>query len=161
MAKATSIRMAMDPKDEILARAGERATAMKLPYAGALLPVEAYALLERVPAARLIDVRTRAEWDFVGHVPDSTLIEWNTYPEGQRNTEFVDELRSQVPDAEAPVMFLCRSGARSHQAAAAANQAGYTKAFNNLQGFEGDKDAHEHRNSVGGWRVANLPWIQG
>jgi rhodanese-related sulfurtransferase len=151
----------MDSEAEILARAKERASAMKLPYAGALLPSEAYALLQRSPAAMLIDVRTRAEWDFVGHVPDSTLIEWNTYPEGQRNTDFVEELKARATRVDAPVMFLCRSGARSHHAAAAAAQAGYTKAFNILQGFEGDKDAHEHRNSVGGWRVADLPWIQG
>jgi len=58
-------------------------------------------------------------------------------------------------------MFLCRSGARSHQAAQAAMQAGYANAYNILEGFEGDKDANGHRNTVGGWRFAGLPWIQG
>ena len=134
---------------------------MKLPYAGALLPSEAHALTRQTPDATLVDVRTQAEWDFVGHVPDSRLIEWNSYPDGQRNPRFLEQLRQQAPDSGAPVLFLCRSGARSHQAAMAAQQAGYTKAFNILQGFEGDKDTQQHRNSVGGWRIANLPWIQG
>ena len=38
---------------------------------------------------------------------------------------------------------------------------GYTNAYNILEGFEGDKDASGHRNKVGGWRHAGLPWIQG
>jgi rhodanese-related sulfurtransferase len=150
----------MDSTDDILARAKERAETMKLPYAGALLPVEARTLMQQIPGTKLVDVRTQPEWDFVGHIPDSLLIEWNSYPEGQRNARFLEQLQKQVPNTDAPVLFLCRSGARSHHAAVAAKQAGYAKAFNILQGFEGDKDAHEHRSSVGGWRVANLPWIQ-
>ena len=58
-------------------------------------------------------------------------------------------------------MFLCRSGHRSHDAAIVATQAGFLECYNVLEGFEGDKDALQHRNSVGGWRVAGLPWIQG
>ena len=57
-------------------------------------------------------------------------------------------------------MFMCRSGARSHAAAAAAKQLGYTEAYNVLEGFEGDKDPLGHRNTVGGWRKAGLPWVQ-
>ena len=62
---------------------------------------------------------------------------------------------------DAPVMFMCRSGARSHGAAIAATQAGYPNSFNVLEGFEGDKDSNGHRSSVGGWRKAGLPWVQG
>ena len=134
---------------------------MKLPYAGALLPSEAHALMRENSGAKLVDVRTQAEWEYVGRVPQSVLIEWNTYPSGQRNSRFLEELQSKVPKTEAPVLFLCRSGARSHHAAMLATQAGYPNSYNILEGFEGDKDANGHRNTVGGWRVAGLPWVQG
>ena len=133
---------------------------MNLPYAGALLPVEAYALSQKAAGARLIDVRTRAEWDFVGRVPGSIPIEWQTYPGSQPNPGFLDELNAQA-EKDAIVMFLCRSGARSHAAASAASQIGYARSYNILQGFEGDKDAQGHRASVGGWQYAGLPWVQG
>jgi rhodanese-related sulfurtransferase len=153
--------MSNDSVKDILARAKQRGEAMNLPYAGALLPAEAQALLQQVPASKLVDVRTQAEWEYVGHVPESVLIEWNTYPGGQRNPAFLDQLQKRVVKTEAPVMFLCRSGARSHHAAQAATQAGYPNSYNILEGFEGDKDADGHRNTVGGWRFAKLPWVQG
>jgi rhodanese-related sulfurtransferase len=153
--------MASESAEDILARARQRGQAMHLPYAGALLPAEAFALLRQLPAAKLIDVRTRAEWDYVGHFPESVLIEWNTYPRGQRNLAFLEELQGEVEKGDAPVMFLCRSGVRSHHAAQAATQAGYSNSYNILEGFEGDKDASGHRNTTGGWRFAGLPWVQG
>ncbi|HLX79320.1 MAG TPA: rhodanese-like domain-containing protein [Burkholderiales bacterium] len=144
--------------DEIKQKARERGQKMKLSYAGALLPAEAHALMQR--GAKLVDVRTEAELQYVGAVPGSDAIEWNTYPEGARNPDFLAQLANTVKKDE-PVMFLCRSGARSHQAAIAATQAGWQEAYNILEGFEGDKDADHHRNTVGGWRKAGLPWIQG
>jgi rhodanese-related sulfurtransferase len=77
----------------------------------------------------------------------------------QPNTKFVAQLKEKVP-AESVVMFLCRSGGRSHETAVAAMQAGYREAFNVLEGFEGDRDANGHRNSVSGWRARGLPWSQ-
>jgi len=153
--------MKNDAVESILAQAKQRAEAMNLPYAGALLPLEVHTLMQNVPGAKLIDVRTQAEWDYVGHVPESVLIEWNTYPSGQRNPRFVEQLQARVARTEAPVMFLCRSGARSHHAAVAATQAGYPNSYNVLEGFEGEKDPHGHRGTVGGWRFAGLPWVQG
>lgn len=144
---------------EILTKAEDRAKQSGLPYVGALLPAEAYELMQKAPGATLVDVRTRAEWDFVGRIPGAVQIEWQSYPDSRPNPDFVEELQARV-DKEALVMFICRSGARSHSAAAAAARAGYTQAFNVLQGFEGDKDAEQHRNSVGGWRAAGLPWVQ-
>jgi rhodanese-related sulfurtransferase len=153
------VHIAMN-KDEILKLAQARAEEDNLPYAGALLPSEAHTLLQLVPNAKLVDVRTRAEWDWVGRVPGAVQIEWQTYPGGQSNSNFLAELEAQV-GSDAIVMFLCRSGARSHGAAAAAASAGYEMAFNVLEGFEGDKNAQGHRNQLGGWRKAGLPWIQG
>jgi len=143
--------------DDIKQKARERGQKLKLPYAGALLPAEAHALMKE--GAKLVDVRTVAELHFVGSVPGSEAIEWNTYPEGQRNPAFLEEL-GQVVRKDEPVMFLCRSGVRSHSAAIAASQAGWSEAYNVLEGFEGDKDAAGHRNVAGGWRKAGLPWVQ-
>src|SRR6202521_4153103 len=145
----------------IFAAAHERALKDRLPYFGAVSPTDAYAVLRAAPDARLIDVRTRPEWDYVGHVPDSSLLEWNAYPDGRRNPEFLPELRVKAPDPEAPLLFLCRTAHRSDGAARVAAAAGYSKAFNVLEGFEGDKDAAGQRGKLGGWRKAGLPWVQG
>jgi rhodanese-related sulfurtransferase len=145
---------------DILSLARTRSEALGRPYQGELTPQEACELLQLAPGAKIVDVRTRAEWDWVGRVPDAVEIEWNQYPGGVRNPNFLAELKRQV-DPQAPVMFLCRSGARSVAAATAATEAGYGNCHNILEGFEGDKDANGHRNTVGGWRKAGLPWIQG
>ena len=143
--------------DEIKKTARERGKAMGLAYAGALLPAEAHELMQA--GARLVDVRTRPELLYVGKVPGSVAVEWQTYPGNRENPEFLAELAAVVPK-DTPVMFLCRSGARSHSAAEAAMRAGWKETYNVLEGFEGDKDAAQHRGSVGGWRKAGLPWVQ-
>ena len=137
-------------------------------YAGDLTPQEAWELLTTNPNARLVDVRTDAEWRFVG-VPDTSetgnepvFIEWVNYPEGARNFGFVEQLKESgmEPGAEAPVVFLCRSGQRSIGAAVAATEADLGPAYNILEGFEGAVDEHGHRGAEG-WRAAGLPWRQG
>ena len=145
--------------NEILALAKARATDANLPYAGALTPQEAWELLQLIPEARLVDVRTSAEWNWVGRVANSVEIEWVQWPANQPNPNFLAQLTQQV-DKEAVVMFLCRSGVRSKKAATIATEAGYTSAYDILEGFEGDLDANKHRNRIGGWRFAGLPWIQ-
>ena len=106
---------------EILNIAQSRAREMSLPYEGALLPDEAYEIMQSAPGARLVDVRTRAEMDWVGYIPEAVEIEWATYPSMKPNPHFIVELEQAV-DKEALVMFICRSGARSHNAAIAATQ---------------------------------------
>ena len=144
--------------DEIRKKAAERAKKMALTYAGALLPAEAHALMQA--GAKLVDVRTKPELLYVGKIPGSVALEWQTYPGSRPNPEFLGELAAAV-GKDQPVMFLCRSGARSHAAAEAATQAGWRECYNVLEGFEGDKDEQQHRNTVGGWRKSGLPWIQG
>lgn len=145
---------------EILATAHARGVERKLGYEGELTPAEAYELTRQLPAAKLVDVRTRAEWDFVGRISGAIEIEWESYPAGKPNPDFLKQLKERVP-VDAPVLFICRSGNRSHHAAVAAAAAGFDQSYNVLEGFEGKKDAHGHRNTVGGWRVAGLPWSQG
>jgi rhodanese-related sulfurtransferase len=144
---------------EILANAGGRARQMNLPYAGALLPAEAHTLMQSLAEAKLVDVRTRAELEWVGKVPGSVCIEWNRWPTGVRNLNFIAEFEALI-DKGAIAMFICRSGTRSHHAAIAAANVGYLRAYNVLQGFEGDKDPNGQRNTLGGWRAAGLPWTQ-
>jgi rhodanese-related sulfurtransferase len=147
-----------DPTQAILERAADRGRKAGLGYHGAVTPIEAWTLLQRGDA-KLIDVRTEAEWQYVGHIPGSALVEWRRFKATAPNPDFVPELRSQV-DPQTPVMFLCRSAQRSHAAAAAAAAAGYETALNILEGFEGDIDGDGHRGSLGGWRKAGLPWVQ-
>lgn len=142
---------------ELLNLAQSRAHTLKLPYAGALTPREAYELWQLAPGATLVDVRTRAEWDWVGRIPGAVEIEWMGYPDNQPNANFLAQMKQQV-DNEALVMFICRRGGRSHNAALLANESGYTECFNVLEGFEGDKDAAGQRGKIGGWRHAGLPW---
>jgi len=138
--------------------AADRAQQLNLPYAGALTPTEAHALMQA--GAKLVDVRTLPELLYVGRVPGSLPVEWQTYPGNHLNPEFLAQL-AQVAKPEDTLMFICRSGGRSHSAAAAAVQAGWRESYNVLEGFEGDKDAAQHRGALGGWRKAGLPWVQG
>jgi rhodanese-related sulfurtransferase len=134
-------------------------------YAGDLSPAEAYELLKREPDAVLVDVRTRAEWSYVG-TPDLSelgrevvLAEWVTFPDGARNPQFVDSVAA-LARKNAPVVFLCRSGVRSIAAAEAVTAAGFTQAYNVTEGFEGPSDGSGHRGTAAGWKVRGLPWRQ-
>jgi rhodanese-related sulfurtransferase len=144
---------------DILDKAADRGRQMGIPYAGALMPAEAHEVWRSAEGAALVDVRTRAEWDYVGRIPGAVEIELLTYPGNRPNPAFVTELQSKV-GKDTPVLFICRSGGRSHNAALIASQAGYRAAYNILEGFEGDRDAQGHRNTTGGWRAAGLPWAQ-
>ena len=133
-------------------------------YAGDITPQESWKLLAENPESVLVDVRTAAEWSWVG-VPDLSnlgrqvvFIEWNTA--GGRNQNFVaDLIAAGVTPGERPVIFLCRSGNRSIPAAQAATAAGIAPAYNMLEGFEGQLDEHGHRGAAG-WRAEGLPWKQ-
>lgn len=139
-------------------------------YAGDLSPTEVWALLEADPQAQLVDVRTKAEWSFVG-LPDLTglgrttqEVEWQSFPTMAPNASFVSEATDAVLRAGgskgAPVFFLCRSGARSRAAAIAMTRSGFTLAYNVAGGFEGDLDSGGHRGAKNGWKAARLPWRQ-
>ncbi|MFO1303321.1 MAG: rhodanese-like domain-containing protein [Burkholderiales bacterium] len=141
----------------IFAAAVQRAKEANAPMAGLLTPREAWTLVE-AGAIDLVDTRTNAERDLIGYVPGSKPIEWYDYPAKARNASFLAQLREAV-DPSRPVAFLCRSGVRSNHAAALATQNGYSRAFNVLEGFEGDKNPAGQRR-VNGWQMAGLPWRQ-
>ena len=142
----------------ILDRAAARGLAHGVPYAGVVTPDEAWRL-QRASAAAIVDVRTRPEYEYVGRVPDSILVEWRRYGDAAPNAHFLDELAARF-GRDGVLLFLCRSAVRSHHAAAAAAAAGFGLAFNVLEGFEGERNAAGRRGELGGWRNAGLPWIQ-
>jgi rhodanese-related sulfurtransferase len=135
-------------------------------YAGDVAPKTAWKILTERPEAVLIDVRTRAEWNFVG-VPDlagvgkkPALLEWQMFPTMQPNPDFVPALAGGVANKEAPLLFLCRSGARSAAAAKAMTAAGYSTCLNVSDGFEGPLNGEAKRGSSDGWKASGLPWRQ-
>ena len=138
-------------------------------YAGDLSPRESWSRLSQDGAAQLIDVRTAAEWNFVG-VPDlaqlgreALLCEWQHFPAAP-NPEFIKQVVEALKRTSyrpgAALFFLCRSGARSRAAAIAMTNAGYGPCFNVSDGFEGGLDHERHRGSSGGWKAFGLPWVQ-
>lgn len=139
-------------------------------YAGNVTVQEAFEKLSGQEHSVLVDVRTQAEWAFVG-LPDlrpvdkePVLVEWQSFPSSGPNPEFTksvsDLLVKKGLDQSAPIYFLCRSGARSQAAAIALTQAGFEKCFNISDGFEGPLDEAGHRGTRSGWKAAGLPWIQ-
>lgn len=140
-------------------------------YAGDISPDEAWALLGADAKAVLVDVRTVPEWNFVG-TPDlrplgkeALLVEWQSFPSGGPRPSFVAEVSRALDERgvakDAPVLLLCRSGARSRSAAIALTAAGFSRAFNVAHGFEGPHDGDGHRGGVEGWKARGLPWAQG
>ncbi|HEX3756709.1 MAG TPA: rhodanese-like domain-containing protein [Rhizomicrobium sp.] len=139
-------------------------------YAGDIAAAEAWDRLRADPRAQLIDVRTMAEWNFVG-LPDLSpmdrhvhCIEWQMFPSMSVNPDFTREaaeaLKQAGADRDTPIFLLCRSGGRSRAAAMALTAEGFTAAFNLVGGFEGDLDGERHRGQRGGWKAAGLPWRQ-
>lgn len=131
---------------------------------------ETWSRLKMDSTSLLIDVRTKAEWTFVG-IPDLSAVgrhiipmEWQTYPEGQIDTAFVSRLCNTVENAglgkETHLFFICRSGARSRLAAEAMAEAGYRFCHNVADGFEGPLDVNRQRGKVAGWKALGLPWLQ-
>ncbi len=139
-------------------------------YAGDVEPAEAWRVLCENQDAVLVDVRTRAEWGFVG-IPDLNMInkkvllqEWQNFPSMERQANFeaavVEHLQGVGADKSTPVFFLCRSGARSMAAAIALSMAGYENCYNVKDGFEGPLDEAGHRGGIAGWKASDLPWQQ-
>ena len=129
-------------------------------------PEATWQALESDPKAALVDVRTDAEWNFVG-LPDlgalakqAVLIPWQVYPSMQVNGAFTEHLRKAGLTPEHRLYFICRSGARSLAAGQAAQAAGFPHAFNVADGFEGPPDAEGHRGTMAGWKASGLPWRQ-
>lgn len=136
-------------------------------YAGDITPTEAWEKLSSDANAKLIDVRTQAEWVYVG-IPDLAsldkkplLVSWQVFPTMTKNEAFAQQIQSQGVQPGDTLLFLCRSGVRSKAAAELMTGLGYNSSYNIIDGFEGGLDDTRHRGTNGGWKVAGLPWAQG
>lgn len=126
-----------------------------------LTPCETHAFLEQTPAALFIDCRSTIEYYFVGHPLGAIHVAWNDGDDWDVNPNFVAEVaRLADGDRERPVVLICRSGKRSVEAGLALEAAGFDDVVNVREGFEGERNAAMHRNTINGWRVAGLPWEQ-
>lgn len=136
-------------------------------YDGDVTPEIAWNTLQADESAVLVDVRTEAEWIFVGTPSlvqagkDLITIELQRYPSMEFNKDFGSSLKKLIPNNRSVVFFICRSGARSRNAAIMAKQMGYEKSYNIDGGFEGDHDQNRQRGKRNGWKSMGLPWIQG
>jgi rhodanese-related sulfurtransferase len=148
-----------EEKTQILYRAFSRSGGKPRTYAGYVTPQEAQRLLD-LGAAKVVDLRTAFEREYVGHVPGTLHVEWLPLGSTEPNNGFIDALRTVAAEQDT-LVFLCRSGKRSDAAATAAAAAGFDCVLNVIGGFEGDLDEHGQRGKLGGWRKAGLPWKQG
>jgi rhodanese-related sulfurtransferase len=121
---------------------------------------QSWDLLKQNTDAVLVDVRTKVEHTFVGHPIGAIHVAWKEAPDWQINSKFVAEVEKRVPNKNAPILLLCRSGQRSLDAAKALEETGYRRLINIVDGFEGPLDQHNHRGNLGGWRFNGLPWEQ-
>jgi rhodanese-related sulfurtransferase len=145
---------------ELLDTAHRRSQSNAWSFAGALLPHEAYELLQITPATRLIDIRSHAELELNGFIPGALHVEWQSWPGWVPNPHFLAQL-AQATDPESLLFFICRSGERSHRVAAVCIDAGRGNCYNVLEGIEGDLNkATGHRNEINGWKQRGLPWTQ-
>ena len=135
-------------------------------YEGDLTAAEGWKFLEEDADALLIDVRTIAEWIYVG-LPDLSqldrtvvCVQWNQWPNMEVNPEFVPHLEAEGVARDRSLLLICRSGIRSRDAAVALTSAGFGPCYNISDGFEGDLDGAKHRGASNGWRVSGLPWVQ-
>ena len=139
-------------------------------YAGNVTPKVAWRALSEIEKSQLVDVRTTAEWAYVGTPDLSALdkdllrLEWQSFPTMEKRPDFTNRVAAMLTETgvtpETPVFFICRSGARSSHAAEAATVAGWQQAYNVATGFEGDRDQNGHRGCISGWKFEGLPWTQ-
>lgn len=125
-------------------------------------PPQAWKVLQDNPHARLLDVRSKVEFDYVGHPTGAVNVPLLEFPDWQADPDFVRKVATLLgeDDKSAPILTICRSGGRSMMAAQMLEQAGYEQAINIAEGFEGDLDDNRHRGNLSGWRFHKLPWEQ-
>jgi len=132
-----------------------------------ITPREAWDILQSNPRAVVLDVRSKVEFDYVGHPVGAVHVPWQEFPGWQADPQFVEKVRGKLadrgaanPEQELTVLSMCRSGSRSRAAAQVLAASGFRNVYNVAQGFEGDRDQHGHRGTQGGWRFHGLPWEQ-
>ena len=133
-----------------------------------ITPLQAWEILQADRSSTLLDVRSTIEFEYVGHPLDALHIPWKEAPDWQVTADFVDKVRTALqkklgltrPAEELPILAICRSGVRSLSAAELLEREGFRQLYTVIEGFEGDRDNNNHRNTINGWRFHGLPWQQ-
>lgn len=152
------------PRDQEITQRKKRGT--KMAELRSLSPQDAFKLLETEPSAVLIDVRSSMEYLFVGHPVGAVHIAWIDEPDWEINPNFASEVAAAIKRKSAnntmnsPVVLICRSGVRTKEAANVLLNSGFSQIIHVEEGFEGDRDEHSQRSTLGGWRYHGLPWEQ-
>ena len=134
-------------------------------YKRNLLPKMAVERLQNNPQALFVDVRSKAEYKYVGYPENSILIPWIDDPDWQPNPEAFSEAVMQELDgrenlSDTEIILICRSGFRSNEALKCLENKGFTQVSHVASGFEGDLDENDHRGNLNGWRHDAMPWSQ-
>lgn len=141
---------------------------MAAQYVKDISPQRAWELLKEEPGALLIDVRSMLEFEYVGHPVGAVNIPWKEFPGWRVRPDFARMVRQvlesrQEINAEIeslPLLLICRSGRRSLEAGEELVRQGFRNVYNIGEGFDGVRDAANHRSTINGWRYHNLPWEQ-
>ena len=134
-------------------------------YKRNLLPKMAVERLQNNPQALFVDVRSKAEYKYVGFPENSILIPWIDDPDWEPNPEAFSDLVMQELDgrenlSDTEIILICRSGFRSNEALKCLENKGFTQVSHVASGFEGDLDENDHRGNLNGWRHDGMPWSQ-
>ena len=134
-------------------------------YKRNLLPKMAVERLQNNPQALFVDVRSKAEYKYVGFPENSILIPWIDDPDWEPNPEAFSEAVMQELDgrenlSDTEIILICRSGFRSNEALKCLENKGFTQVSHVASGFEGDLDENDHRGNLNGWRHDGMPWSQ-
>jgi len=134
-------------------------------YKRNLLPKMAVEKLQNNPQALFVDVRSKAEYKYVGFPENSILIPWIDDPDWEPNPEvFSDSVMQELDGREnllnTEIILICRSGYRSNDALKCLENKGFTQVSHVASGFEGDLDENDHRGNLNGWRHDGMPWSQ-
>jgi rhodanese-related sulfurtransferase len=134
---------------------------------------EAYAMWKDEPGRiNIIDVRIPEEYIFVGHAAMARNIpvgfvryQWNTQknePAFVPNAGFIPAVQNHYSPGDI-LLLICRSGGRSALAVEALVKAGFSNAYNIIDGVEGDMiddpdSAYHQKRMKNGWKNSGLPW---
>ena len=134
-------------------------------YKRNLLPKMAVERLQSNSQALFVDVRSKAEYKYVGFPENSILIPWIDDPDWEPNPEVFSDLVMQELDGRenllnTEIILICRSGFRSNEALKCLENKGFTQVSHVASGFEGDLDENDHRGNLNGWRHDGMPWSQ-
>jgi len=137
----------------------------EMSYKRNLLPKMAIERLQNNPQALFVDVRSKAEYKYVGYPENSILIPWIDDPDWEPNPEaFSDAVMQELDGREnlsdTEIILICRSGFRSNEALKCLENKGFTQVSHVASGFEGDLDENDHRGNLNGWRHDGMPWSQ-